>query len=42
MPWIHNTRNTDVVAAMTTLERYNLVDDAWNAVISDLPSRSPQ
>ncbi len=22
----------DVVAAMTTLERYNLVDDAWNAV----------
>ena len=24
----------DVVAAMPTLERYNLVDDAWNAVIA--------
>jgi puromycin-sensitive aminopeptidase len=25
---------TDVVAGMSTLERYNLVDDAWNAVIA--------
>lgn len=24
----------DVVAEMTTLERYNLVDDAWNAVVA--------
>jgi puromycin-sensitive aminopeptidase len=24
----------DVVAGMTTLERYNLVDDAWNAVVA--------
>jgi puromycin-sensitive aminopeptidase len=26
--------SSDVVAAMSTLERYNLVDDAWNAVIA--------
>jgi aminopeptidase N len=25
---------SDVVAGMTTLERYNLVDDAWNAVVA--------
>jgi puromycin-sensitive aminopeptidase len=26
--------NADVVAGMTTLERYNLVDDAWSAVVA--------
>jgi puromycin-sensitive aminopeptidase len=27
---------TEVVSAMSTLERYNLVDDAWNAVIASM------
>jgi puromycin-sensitive aminopeptidase len=29
---LRNRLTSDVVASMSTLERYNLVDDAWNAV----------